>query len=120
MAAKRAKAKSPLSAPGASGKQFIRVKIQPDYRADFPTYYVNFVEVAHSRHEFSLTALRAPTRMGRETIEAASEKGMIEIEPAVQLLVPPSMMRGLIDALQKQLAVFEKNYGPVAASEVNK
>jgi hypothetical protein len=77
------------------------------------TCYCNLVEVGALQHEFTILAGRVPTKPTRAIMSTISEGGEIVLEPEVQLLVAPTMIPGVIKALQAQLEKYEKRYGPV-------
>ncbi len=106
---KAAKKKSRKSAkPAVLGT---KVVIEPS--EDTPSYYVNYAEVIHSRHEFGLYVAQLPTKLSTEDLEAARASGELHVEPALQLVVPPTLILGLIGALETQKNLYEKDFGKI-------
>jgi hypothetical protein len=90
-----------------------QVSAKPAIRTseDTLTYYINHIEVGHSRHEFVLNCGRLPAIPTAEQIAAARETGALTVEADVRLIIPPTMMVGLLDALTKQREKYEKACG---------
>jgi hypothetical protein len=78
---------------------------------DAPTYYINFAEVSRSQHEFMLTCAKGPSKLTPAQAAAAGESGEIRLEPVVQLIIPPTLINGLIAALEAQRTKYERDHG---------
>ena len=89
------------------------VRIQPDPKPDTPSYYVNFAAVSHSEYDFMVTLLRVPTQLTPEQTELAKKGSAVPVEPILQLIVPPRLVKGLITALSVQKENYEREYGPI-------
>lgn len=74
-------------------------------------YYVNYVEVGNSPQDFSLICGRLPGKLSVEKIKEAKTLGALVIEPEVQLIIPTTLVPGLIRALTIQKEKYEKLYG---------
>ena len=74
-----------------------------------PQYYINHAEVASSQHEFSLYGTYVPTKVPPELIDSAQELGVIHREALFQIVMPISLMDGLINALKKQKDFYEEH-----------
>ena len=93
--------------------EILGVKIVLETSEEIPSYYVNYAEVIHSRHEFGLYAVQLPTKLSTDSLEAARASGEIHIEPTLHLVVPPTLIPGLIDALETQKNSYEKEFGAI-------
>jgi hypothetical protein len=100
-------------------KGAVLAKTEPAARVSFEatpstfTCYSNLVEVGALQHEFTILVGRVPTKPTREiraTFEAGKE---LVLEPDVQILVAPTMVPGIIKALQSQLEKYEQRFGSV-------
>lgn len=79
----------------------VQARLIVDTIQEVPTYYVNHAEVAAGPHEFAVWFTRLPTRPSRGDLEIIKETGEYMVEPEVQLLMPHSLIDGLIKALQQ-------------------
>lgn len=104
---KHVKAKSKLQ------PQTMAVQIRVEPSSETPTYYVNHVEVAHNQHEFALFTGKLPAKLSTEELEKSKNSGVLTLDPSLQILLPPSIIRGLLRALQMQLDLYEKNFGKI-------
>jgi hypothetical protein len=104
----RAKAKPP---------QEISVRIVLGTPDDLPVHYVNFLEVAHSLNEFGLFAVRTPVKFSSEQVEEARQTGQMRIDPELHLVLPPTVIPGLIRALTAQKDAYERKFGPILVEE---
>lgn len=73
-----------------------------DVKADTPSYYVNFIGVSHSPYEFTLSVARIQSPLTHEQAELVKSGQKIPVEPILQLLLPPLVVDGLINALIDQ------------------
>jgi hypothetical protein len=79
-------------------------QVRLDVRPDTPSYYVNFVAVSHTAYDFTLSAVKIPSPLTQEQAESAKSGNQIPIEPLLQLVIPPLLVDGLINALTDQKA----------------
>jgi hypothetical protein len=98
----------------------VAVKVVLDVSDDTPSYYVNVLEIAHSRHDFSLVAARVPAKTSVQKLELAKQTGEMRVEPERQLVVPPTVIPSLIRALTIQRASYEQKYGVLPDEEEQK
>lgn len=91
----------------------LSVAIEIDAPEDLPSYYVNHIEVSHTRHEFGLYFAEVPGKFSRSALDEIKETGRITLEPFFKAIVPPTLVKGLIDALQSQKDKFESEYGSI-------
>lgn len=78
---------------------------------DTMAYYINFAEVGCSPNEFSIAAARIPTTLTPDKFEAAKKAGSLVFNADVQLIIPPTVIPGLIRALTMQKDNYEKVIG---------
>ena len=76
-----------------------------------PVYYVNYAEAAFTAHEFSLTAGRTPAKLTADQLEAARKGEVLTFDAEIQLIIPPTMVPGLIRALTITKDQYEKATG---------
>jgi len=69
---------------------------------DIPSQYVNHIEIAHTIHDITLTAGVIPPKHSPEKLENIKASGLLLVEPVIKMTFPPTILDGLIDALQKQ------------------
>jgi hypothetical protein len=89
----------------------VKVVVRPVEHLE--TFYINYAEVGHSPHEFYILGGKLPIKPSRAEIEAAAETKELQIDATVQLMLPPTMISGLIRALTEQRAKYEKMIGPI-------
>src|SRR5690348_8026819 len=99
------------SARKSSEPTSITTKIRVEVTSDTPTYYSNYIEISHNRHEFAMTVARAPSKVSPTQIAEAKATGEFVLTPEIQILFPPSLISGLIDALIKQREAFDREHG---------
>jgi hypothetical protein len=74
-------------------------------------YYVNYAEAAFSPHEFCLSAARVPTKLPQGRMEEVQRSGAMIVSADVQLVFPPTLIPGLIRALNTIKDAYEKATG---------
>jgi hypothetical protein len=89
----------------------IKVAVEPT--DDTPTYYANYAEVNLAAHEFALSFVRVPTKLGTGRTADVQESGSLELEPVVQVLFAPTLLPGLVRALTTMRAAYEERFGPI-------
>lgn len=80
---------------------------------DIPNYYSNFIEVGHNQHEFVLNFVRTPTSLSPSKMQEIAQTGKIVVEPILQVTLPPTLIPGLLKALQLQKEKFNKAFGQI-------
>jgi hypothetical protein len=91
----------------------LRAKVVMKVTKDLPTYYIDHVEVGSGIHDFSLIVAKLPGRFTAEELSAAATTGELEVEPLLQLYLPPTLIPALIKALNTQKDAFEEMQGPI-------
>lgn len=87
---------------------------------DIPSYYSNFIEVGHSQHEFVLNFVRTPSALSPSRMEAVREAGKIVVEPMLQVTIPPTLVPGLLKALQLQKDKYNSAFGKITGDTSEK
>jgi hypothetical protein len=82
--------------------------VKLEVRSDTPTYYVNYIGIAHTPYDFTLAVARIPAQLSSEQLEHARRGEPIPVDPILQLVVPPLVVDGLITALTAQREAFRE------------
>jgi uncharacterized protein DUF3467 len=94
--------------------RLVRVQPRLDPTPETPFYYSNYMSVTHTEYEFTLNVGRIPANLTTEQIEAVKKGQPVSLEPILQLLVPPSVIKGLISALTDQVKTYEERFGKIS------
>lgn len=84
---------------------------------DTPTYYINHAEIAVGKHEFALAFAKLPTKPSRSDMEHAKATQELAWETDIQVLVPPTLIVGLIRALETARDGYQNLFGPLPEDE---
>lgn len=103
---RKSRAKKVKSAPTQISTHVIIEEVD-----DAPSYYANYAEVACSRNEFALLGVRVPTKPSAENLAEMRDTGSLVLPAEFQIIFPPIVIPGLIQALQKQLEFYENVIG---------
>jgi hypothetical protein len=87
----------------------VRVVVDPNETA--PLYYVNYMEVGHTGHDFTLFGVRLPPKISEDKKADVMTTKELHVEPEVVISIPLGMIAGLIRALTTQKEAFEKLIG---------
>jgi hypothetical protein len=98
-------------------EEAVNLKVVVEASLDTPTYYVNHAEIAVSQHEFAILFARLPTKPSRAEIVEATSSGELVVDPEFQILIPPTLLQGLIDALEKSRDQYDTLFGAGAKKE---
>lgn len=112
-----AKAKTKAKPKIADLTESVPVRLVVDASRETPTYYANHVEIAINKHEIALWVARIPTKPGRDEMALAEMTGEIVIDAEMQILLPPTLIDGLISALETTKTNFETAFGPIRESK---
>lgn len=96
----------------------VAVKILVEPSPATPVYYANYFEVSHSQHDCALTAVRVPTKFSSARQAEFTKSGVLILEPEVQITFPPTLLRPLKDALERQILSYERNVGKIGGKGV--
>lgn len=105
--AKAAKGKAPPT------QESIDVRIVVDTSIDTPAYYVNHAEISVGEHDLTMTFVRLPAKPSRADIEEAKDSGELVIESEFQVIFPPTLLPGLIRALESTYQEYEARHGEI-------
>lgn len=108
------RAPSKTAASKATSEVHTQVKVSLEPSIETVPVYSNHIEVGHTRHEFTILAGRVPGKMSSERFRLAKETKLLQLEPDVTILLAPTLVPGVIRALQTQLDIWEKAYGPIS------
>ena len=107
----RSEVASPPS-PDAPQEEPITARVVVE-EGDASPLYINFAEVSHSRHEFMMHCLQVPTKLTPTMREVILSSGELRLSPILTLLMPPTLLPGLIKALTLQMEKYEQQCGPI-------
>jgi hypothetical protein len=110
----RASGKAPEQKPNVPMAVTARVTLEVG--SDVPSYYVNYVDVSQSTHEFTLSVAKIPTRLAAQTMQNLQTTGELRAEALLQLIIPPTLLPSLLKALTAQKELYEKTWGPIRDS----
>ena len=105
--AKNRKPRSAIAQTPKEGRVFLEVS------PNAPVYYVSHAEVSHTQHDIGLAFGLMPTRLSPADRETAMTTGELHIETMVQILIPPTLLPGLINALSIQKEKYEEMFGKI-------
>jgi hypothetical protein len=97
-----------LSKMNEASDKATTVRIAVNVTKETPVYYINFVEVSNTPHEFSVTCARIPSKPTQSMVDEATNTGAITLNSDVQLVFPVGMLPGLVKALQTRREMYEK------------
>jgi hypothetical protein len=86
---------------------------------EMAVYYANYAEASFAQHECLISFARVPTKMSIARSEEA-KTGTIKLEPLVQVIIPPTLVPGLIRALSTVKEGYERLIGPINDLEAPK
>ena len=87
----------------------LRVIVDPSVAA--PVYYVNYVEIANSVHDFTLFGVKMPPKLSADTLATVQKTKELHVEPDVLITIPATIVPALIRALSTQKDTYEKLTG---------
>jgi len=85
-----------------------KISLEPTERVS--VFYVKYIEVGNSPQDFTLTCGRLPGKITSAKLEEIKRLDAMVIEPEVQLIIPTTLVPGLIRALTAQKEVYEELY----------
>jgi hypothetical protein len=90
----------------------VQLTISTQVGEDTFTYYANYAEIASTPHEFAFLFARMPAKLSPEKLEEA-RAGTLTLTSDVQILIPATLIPGLIRALNTHKTVHEQRYGTI-------
>ena len=97
--------------PTQNGGEVLLLRPVLDITSDTPQYYVYHAEVNFTVHEFTLSLGRMAARIRPEQAATFRESGVMPIPADLQILIPPSLVPGLMRALSSSRDQYEKQFG---------
>jgi hypothetical protein len=94
----------------------VRVILDP---VDESVHYANYVETSFGTYECLLSFGRVPPKLNIAQTEEV-KSGTLKLEPLVQIIVPPTLIPGLIRALTTTKDGYEKMMGPIKEPDASK
>jgi hypothetical protein len=91
----------------------VQARVVLEVGADVPSYYVNFADIAQSSHEFTISVGKTQSRLSAQQMEDVQKTGQIRVEAILQLVIPPTLLPSLINAMTIQKDLYEKMHGPL-------
>jgi hypothetical protein len=92
----------------------VRLSIATQVGEETFTYYANYAEIASTAHDVGLLFARLPGKLPPEKLqEAVSTGGILTLTCDVQIVIPATLIDGLIRALNTQKAEHERRYGTI-------
>jgi hypothetical protein len=79
--------------------------------------YSNYAEVSSAMHEFQILFALLPTKPKAEQIEQMVQGSALNLDAQVQILLPPTVIPGLIKALTTTKDRYEALAGPIKELE---
>jgi hypothetical protein len=73
-----------------------------DVKPDTPSYYVNYIGISHTAYDITLSAVKIPSPLRQDQFELVKSGQQIPMEPLLQIVIPPLLLDGLIQALIAQ------------------
>lgn len=103
----------------SSGRQFkpvpvkplVNTKVQVVHPESLTAFYSNYVEVAHSEYEFSLSFSKLPSKLRPQQLLDVQAGQPLILEPQLLIDVPTRLVKGLIRALEAQVSKYETRFG---------
>ena len=92
----KGKKRRPASRKKTPEAKAISTKIVLHPSDETPQYYVNFAEIANSQNEFSIYGAIIPTKLPAGEIDSITKTGELHLEPEVQIIIPVTVIQGLI------------------------
>jgi hypothetical protein len=87
--------------------------IRLEATANTPFYYVNIFAVSFLAYDFTISATKLPSELTPEQRTNLEHKTPITLEPTLQLVVPPMLVKNLARVLNVQIEQYEKTFGPI-------
>jgi hypothetical protein len=110
--AQRTRARAGPPPKSAEPETQIRLSLATQVGKETFTYYANHAEIASTPHEFALLSARMPAKLPPENLEEAIS-GNLTLTSDVQILIPATLIPGLIRALNTQKTAHEQRYGTI-------
>jgi hypothetical protein len=97
----------------------LAVRIVTDPTDATPSYYVNYAEASFGPHEVSISFVKVPTKLNSAQLQEAKD-APLRLEPVVQVLFAPTLLPGIIRALNTIKDRYEEHQGPIRGEQGEK
>lgn len=94
-----------------------KLQIRLDPSTDTPSVYANYFEVAHNAHDVSIFAAKLPAKLSAAQVEEVQRTSTLVAEPEIQLVLAPTLVPALIEALQSQHGKWQSTFGNLRTGE---
>lgn len=75
-----------------------------------PMYYANYIEVGRTKWDFCLIGARIPAKPNQSKLAEVQATGVFPVQADLAISIPPSIITGLIRALNAQKESYEKEH----------
>jgi hypothetical protein len=99
-------------APTAAAPGPVAVRVLMNAADDAAVIYANYAEATFGQHDCLISFGAVPAKLSARKTEEA-KGGMLTIEPLVQVVIPPTLLPGLIKALTVTKDAYELQVGPI-------
>lgn len=93
--------------------QQVQLQVVLDPTDDTPAYYINYADVTFGMHDFIMSFARLPTKLNSSQLEGLKAGTTMRFEPLLQVILPPTIIPGLIRALSTTKDGFEAQFGEI-------
>ena len=94
---------------GSPPAKAVGVRVSVEIPDGTPAYYTNYMEVSHTKWDFSLIITRVPAKIDKAKLaEIQASGGVLPLPADVTINFPTTLMAGLIRALNMQKEAYEK------------
>jgi hypothetical protein len=100
----------PIEAKTAGGDipTAVQVKVGLEVPDGTPSYYLNYIEINHSKWDFCLIGAKLPAKYSAAKIAEMQAGGVLALPAEVTINFPSTLIVGLIRALTIQKELYEK------------
>jgi hypothetical protein len=125
----RKKGVVPETTLASSAQLAVAIVVNPT--DDTPSFYSNYAEVSFNQHEIRIFFVKTPTKLDSQRLEEAKSgrlvldpmaqvlSGRLVLDPMAQVLIAPTLLPGLIRALQVARDEYEKAFGVIREGGVD-
>jgi len=103
---------APSSGSAEPKAQAVTTLVTTEIGEQTATYYANHAEIAALPHDFAMLFARIPAKLSPEKLEQA-KAGMVILPADVQIVIPATLIDGLIRALNVAKTIYEERYGAI-------
>lgn len=108
---RRARSRTGNGKTAAGHPTHVAVRIVVEVPDGTPSFYTNFIEVTHTKWDFSLIFAMLPPKPTMAKVAEMQATGVLSCPAEVTINFAPALMAGLIRALNMQKETYEKENG---------